>query len=94
MATAPEHRADCLPKAFRVPDVCFFRTFVESSVGQWQDGVDEIHDRFWSESLVRFALMIAVRGLFLLVLQHSFDLVFRKTKPSPLWGCTILRTAA
>jgi len=30
--------------------------------------------------------MIAVRGLFLLVLQHSFDLVFRKTKPASLFG--------
>jgi hypothetical protein len=39
------------PPAFRVPDVCFFRTLVESSVGQWQDGYGEIHDRFWSESL-------------------------------------------
>ena len=34
-----------------VPDVCFFRNFVERSVGQWRDGYGEIHDRFWSESL-------------------------------------------
>jgi hypothetical protein len=39
--------------AFRVPDVCSFRTFVGSSVGQWQDGHGEIHHRFWSESHAR-----------------------------------------